>query len=1077
MSTVEMSLPTIARLHFRVPPPHRTAFVQVYQRELLAQLQERGLRPAQETFTSPLEDVFARLFHVGNPQELKAIVSQLAADETWQESLRALGAMCGNANSDGLLPYALDIYGAPLGPGCDMGVVRGMGTWRTYGAAEGLVSGFVRSIVQAENGHLWFATYGGGLGHFDGREISTYTTREGLAHNETWVVLADADGTLWVGTEGGLSHFDGESFTNYTTEDGLVHDEISAIIRDKEGFLWVGTEGGLSRYDGTHFKNYRTGDGLVDDRVSALLEDAEGFLWVGTEGGLSRFNGDIFTDFTTREGLPDNWVRAIYQDRDGVLWFGCNKGGVSRYDGRRFKTLTEADGLANDGVLSIYQDEEGLLWFGTFRGVSRYDGKTFTNYTERDGLANNRVWSILEDREGHLWFGTFSGVSRYDTRTFSSFRVEQQVVDNGVLAMVRNDEGELFFGPWGGGLAHRRGDEISIYGTDDGFAHEVVLDALKDRVGGLWFCCWQSGISYLHNGYLRHFTHIDGLANDQIWSLSEDSQGRIWFATYTGASCYENGSFRSFTTADGLIHNRLRDIREDSQGRIWFATHGGLSCYENGQFTSYTMADGLVDDSVWCICEDRRGRLWFGSSGGGVSCYDGRRFENFTRADGLASDNVWTIYEDGRGHLWFGSSGGGVSCYDGNVFQIMTQADGLTGNMVQVIREDEDGVLWFGTNNGLTRYQPPPAFPPPVAIDAVVAGRRYESGETVEVQHRSGLVAFEFHGRSFKTRPLAMVYRYRLRGLHEDWRSIRRQRVEYEDLPTGEYVFEVVAVDRDLVYSPQPAVRALQVVPDARDEQIDELEREVRQRTRQLVQAEKMAALGNLVAGIAHELNNPVGAISGAHDVLDRLIERIAKILGPNESEDLQKLLRLLRDNNRNAIGASQRIAQVVRSLKNFSRLDEASYQKADVREGLDSTLTLLTSKFEGRIEVTRAYAEVPAIYCYAAELNQVFMNVLANAAQHIDGSGRIHIETKADAERVYVRISDTGKGIPAANLERIFDPGFTTQGVGVGTGLGLSISYNIMQKHGGRIGVESEVGKGSTFTLELPRREGSRAG
>jgi hypothetical protein len=162
MPTVEMSQPTIARLHFRVPTPHRTAFVQVYERELLAQLQKRGLHPAQEIPTSPLEDVFARLFHVESPRELKVIVAQLAADETWQRSLRALGAMCGNANSDGLLPYALDIYGTPLGPGRDIGAVRGMGTWRTYGAAEGLVSGFVRSIVQAENGHLWFATYGGG---------------------------------------------------------------------------------------------------------------------------------------------------------------------------------------------------------------------------------------------------------------------------------------------------------------------------------------------------------------------------------------------------------------------------------------------------------------------------------------------------------------------------------------------------------------------------------------------------------------------------------------------------------------------------------------------------------------------------------------------------------------------------------------------------------------------------------------------------------------------------------------------------------------------------------------------------
>ncbi len=1088
MPTTTRKNKTIARLHFRVPPSHLDAFARTYERDLLPPLVARGLRVADLPFANPLADVFARLFYVESPNAAKAIATELANDSAWLEPLRALGAEYGNANTDGLLPYGLQLYRTPLGPGRAMGSVRGAGTWRTYGANDGLVSGFVPSIVQGENGHLWFATYGGGLGHFNGREISTYTTRDGLAHNEVWTVFIDLDGTLWVGTEKGLSRFDTTKeaparFTNYTTDDGLANDEISAILRDSKGFLWIGTEGGLSRYDGEHFINYTTADGLVDERVSTLYEDDEGFLWIGTEGGLSRFNGEIFTDFTTREGLPDNWVRSICQDREGSMWFGTNKGGVSRYDGTRFETFTEADGLANEGVLCIHQDESGRLWFGTFRGVSCYDGEHFSNYAEPDGLANNRVWSILEDREGHLWFGTFSGISRYDMNTFTSFRVEGQAVDNDVLTLVRDDERRIWFGPWGGGLACRDGDEITIYDTSDGLAYEVMLDGLKDRDGGLWLSHWQNGVSYLRDGELRHFSELDGLVSNQVWSISEDSRGRVWFATHAGATYYENGLFRTFTRADGLAHNRLREIREDSRGQIWFATQGGVSCYNGESFISYGKADGLAEDSIWCLCEDRRGDLWFGTGGGGVSrCKAGMgaggkdaalHFETFTRADGLASDNVWTIFEDQRGHLWFGSSGGGVSRYDGQVFQVITQADGLTGNTIQAMLEDEEGTLWLGTNNGLTRYQPPTAFPPPVTIDAVVAGKRHEGCQPLQIQSHAGLVVFEFHGMSFKTRPEAMVYRHRLRGLHDDWRNVRAQQVEYEDLPAGDYTFEVVAVDRDLVYSQQPASLSVEVVPDVRDEQIGELEREVRQRTRQLVQAEKMAALGNLVAGIAHELNNPVGAISGAHDVLDRLIERIAKSLTQSESAQTQKLLRLLRDNNRNAISASERISQVVNSLKNFARLDEASYQKADIREGLDSTLVLLSSQFEDRIEVVRAYGEVPFIYCYPGELNQVFMNVLTNAAQHIDGQGRIHIETKADESWVYVRISDTGKGIPPENIERIFDPGFTTQGVGVGTGLGLSIGYNIMQKHGGRIFVESEMGKGSTFAVELPRREG----
>jgi hypothetical protein len=164
MPTDKIDGKTIARLHFRVPLQHGEAFVHAYENELLAQLKKCGLHEAEETFTSPLADVFVRLFCAESPQELKAIATLLAADEAWLESLRSLGATCGNAGPDGLLPYALDLYSAPLGPGRVIGAVHGMGTWRTYGAAEGLVSSFVRSIVQGKDGHLWFATYGGGSG-------------------------------------------------------------------------------------------------------------------------------------------------------------------------------------------------------------------------------------------------------------------------------------------------------------------------------------------------------------------------------------------------------------------------------------------------------------------------------------------------------------------------------------------------------------------------------------------------------------------------------------------------------------------------------------------------------------------------------------------------------------------------------------------------------------------------------------------------------------------------------------------------------------------------------------------------
>ena len=244
-----------------------------------------------------------------------------------------------------------------------------------------------------------------------------------------------------------------------------------------------------------------------------------------------------------------------------------------------------------------------------------------------------------------------------------------------------------------------------------------------------------------------------------------------------------------------------------------------------------------------------------------------------------------------------------------------------------------------------------------------------------------------------------------------------------------------------------------------------------------LTMQEKMASLGNLVAGVAHEVNNPVGAVNSAADVSTRCIEIIDRALQESKTvEDitdnarLQQALQLLTENNQVIVTAGARIAKLVESLKNFARLDEAEFKIADLHEGIDSTLTLLDHELKNRVEVVKEYGDLPPIECYPNQLNQVFMNLLVNSIQAIEGKGSIRIRTSSDRDNVYVKVVDTGKGMSAEQIDRIFDPGFTTKGVGVGTGLGLSISYNIVQKHKGEIKVESKMEEGSTFTIVLPR-------
>jgi len=244
----------------------------------------------------------------------------------------------------------------------------------------------------------------------------------------------------------------------------------------------------------------------------------------------------------------------------------------------------------------------------------------------------------------------------------------------------------------------------------------------------------------------------------------------------------------------------------------------------------------------------------------------------------------------------------------------------------------------------------------------------------------------------------------------------------------------------------------------------------------ELILQSKMASLGSLVAGVAHEVNNPIGAVNSAADVSTRCIDRLLKLVESSRSlddlrgnETFRQLVEMLKENHRITVTAGNRIAKIVRSLKNFARLDEAEFQKADLHEGLDSTLTLVHHELRNRAIVLKDYGNLPLVYCSPNQLNQVFMNLFINASQAIDSKGEIRIMTRVDDSKVCIRISDNGKGILPEHLPRIFDPGFTTKGTGVGTGLGLSICYNIIQKHKGSITVESEPGKGTEFTITLP--------
>jgi signal transduction histidine kinase len=307
----------------------------------------------------------------------------------------------------------------------------------------------------------------------------------------------------------------------------------------------------------------------------------------------------------------------------------------------------------------------------------------------------------------------------------------------------------------------------------------------------------------------------------------------------------------------------------------------------------------------------------------------------------------------------------------------------------------------------------------------------------------------------------------------------------------GAQVFEHRYKTRTLTFtlSPHPRLPHCMILVDDVTEQrqaaesmkryaaeLESTNRELRETQMALVQTEKMASLGNLVAGVAHEINTPVGAVSSNADLMRRALNKLRQSIGESrihQDRDLDRAFTALEHVASVNREACERIVKIVRGLRNFARLDEAERKRVDLHEGIESTLTLLHHELKKRIEVVREFGHLPEIECFPSQLNQVFMNLLVNAIQAIDGEGRITIRTSASDAHVRLEFHDSGRGVPPDVLPRIFDPGFTTKGVGVGSGLGLAICYQIVHEdHGGEIRVDSKTRDGTTFTVTLPLQE-----
>jgi ligand-binding sensor domain-containing protein/signal transduction histidine kinase len=1007
----------------------------------------------------------------------------------------------------------------------------------------------VTAILEDRQGVLWIGTHGG-LNRFH-PENGTFTHYQhnpqdasSLSNDQVRALYEDRQGNLWVGTgspsqfesgpdEGGLNKFNPTSgtFIRYMHDpqdpSTLIDNKVMAIFEDSEGTFWVGTRG-----DGLHTMDREKGiftrhrhdprqpnklsrapiiSNNIFEGVSFIHEDVAGVIWIGTNGsGVSCYDPKTkkTEHFTSGSiGLEDNTFWKAYTSKEGVLWLGTWNN-LYRTDPLRKRFAYQPTGYAR--VLGMYEDAAGNLWAGTSKGLQIYNlANKNARQTELENflpesLRKESAYAILEDRAGTMWIGAQQGLWKHDLK-------------NGKFALYKHQPASL-----------------------SSIGEGPVIALHEDKEGILWAGTWDGSLNRLDpqsGNFTRFQDNSDSLSQHAILAIHEDKQGDLWLGKdFNGLKKFDpkSGIFKSY-----FWYGSFYTIQEDGEGRIWAGSNlYGLNFYDSDKDIFRVHLDENSGKpsitNVLTMGFDSQDNLWV-SHLGGLAMLDQKRnlTVNYGTEMGLKPTalSVSSAYRGRKGSLFIGDETG--------FFTFVPEEMSLNKNPPLIALTD-------------FRLFDVSVIPGESELLAVPIDQAKE----LILMHSHNVFSFEFTGIHF-TNPSKNRLMYILENYEDNWRQVKNDHIaSYYKVPPGKYFFRIKAASSEGVWTERTLPIVIhppwwqtvwayvfyamvliasmiaidrfmrkRIVEKEREKaqkkelaQVKEIEKaykELKSTQAQLVQQEKLASLGQLTAGIAHEIKNPLNFVNNFSEVSMEMIEEIkeerAKSQETRDETLVDEILGDIQSNLGKIHEHGSRADSIVTSMLQHSRGGSGKKEPTDLNALIKEYVNL---SFHGmragknpiNVDIVLDLdPELREVSLMKEDFTRVVINLCNNAfdamrekvkmyhvpsmpagkagtkyqegvQSEVNYIPKLRVSTILEKGRVRISFEDNGPGIPKEIKDKILQPFFTTKKGTEGTGLGLSITNDIVKAHGGEIRVESPPadkqsvgGIGTKFIIQLP--------